>query len=90
MNKVKIGLNVFAMVILFIMIFLMINYLSFRHYKRVDLTKAQIFTLSEKTKNVVKNLDKELKITVFLTPRQNPAVYRNVQVDWRVYSSFKR
>lgn len=45
-------------------IFLMLNWLSFRHWKRFDLTKNKIYSLSDESKKVLKKLNKELQIYV--------------------------
>lgn len=49
-------------------LFLMVNYLGMRHYKRWDWTSAQLYTLSEKSKQVVKDLDHDVDIVVLLNP----------------------
>ena len=46
----------------------MINWLGFRHYSRGDWTKSQIYSLSEKTLNVLKGVDTEVSAIVFMTP----------------------
>jgi ABC-type uncharacterized transport system involved in gliding motility auxiliary subunit len=47
---------------------LMVNWLGFRHYVRGDWTKAGIYSLSDKTVNIVKDLKDDVKIIVFMTP----------------------
>jgi ABC-type uncharacterized transport system involved in gliding motility auxiliary subunit len=49
-------------------LFLILNYLSFRHYHRWDATASQTFTLSPQTAKVVKDLKAPLKVVVFLAP----------------------
>ena len=46
----------------------MVNWLGFRHYLRADWTRSQIYSLSDKTLNVLKGVDAEVGITVFMTP----------------------
>lgn len=46
----------------------MVNWLSFRHYSRGDWTKSQIYSLSEKTLNVLKSVKDDVSVTVFMTP----------------------
>ena len=48
-------------------IVIMINYLAFRHYERFDWTSQGVFTLSPKSKSVLKELDKDIDIYVFLS-----------------------
>ena len=47
---------------------LMVNWLGARHYGRFDWTKSKIYSLSEKTTNVLKSVDKDVKVVVFMTP----------------------
>ena len=44
-----------------------LNYLSARHWSRGDWTRTKIYSLSETTKKVVKNLSRPVQITVFLS-----------------------
>ncbi len=48
-------------------IVLMANYLAYRHYQRFDWTSQNIFTLSAKSKEVLRGLNKDLDIYVFLS-----------------------
>ncbi len=47
-------------------ILIMINYVAFKHYKHLDLSESQFYTLSEKTKEVLKKLDSPVTIYTFL------------------------
>jgi len=55
-------------VILLIALTFMINWLGARHWRRLDWTKSHLYTLSEKTGNVLHNLKDEVKVVVFMTP----------------------
>ena len=55
-------------VILLIALTFMINWLGARHWRRLDWTKSHLYTLSEKTDNVLHNLKDEVKVIVFMTP----------------------
>ncbi len=55
-------------VILALVLFVMLNYLGNRHYKRFDWTSSQLYTLSEKSRNVVEDLDQEIEAVIFLSP----------------------
>ena len=46
----------------------MVNWLGFRHYVRADWTKSQIYSLSDKTLNVLKGVDSDVSAIVFMTP----------------------
>ncbi|HEV8241040.1 MAG TPA: GldG family protein [Thermoanaerobaculia bacterium] len=43
-----------------------LNYLSFRHYRRWDWTKSHLYTLSEKSQSIVKGLAKDVDVIVFM------------------------
>lgn len=48
-------------------IVMMGNYLSFRHYARWDWTSEKIFTLSDRTRAVLRDLDRDLDIWLLLS-----------------------
>jgi len=60
------GGNAFLMSITFIGILAMVNLLSARHHKRIDLTEAKEFSLSNQTVQVLKGLKQPVKITAFM------------------------
>jgi ABC-type uncharacterized transport system involved in gliding motility auxiliary subunit len=43
-----------------------VNYLSTRHWKRFDWTRAQVYSLSETTKKTLEGLKKPVQVTVFM------------------------
>jgi ABC-2 type transport system permease protein len=45
----------------------MVNYLAFRHYQRFDWTSQGLFTLSPKSKTVLRELDKDIDLYVFMS-----------------------
>ena len=49
----------------------MVLYLGFRHYRRIDLTSRGYYTLSDKTRAVLKTLVSELDILVFIDPNRS-------------------
>ena len=55
-------------VMLALALFVLVNYLSLRHYHRFDLTSSKLYSLSEKSEKVVAALDREIEAVVFLTP----------------------
>ncbi|HEX7480440.1 MAG TPA: GldG family protein, partial [Polyangiales bacterium] len=48
-------------------IVVMVNYLAFRHYQRFDWTSQGMFTLSPKSKEVLRGLGKDIDIYVFMS-----------------------
>lgn len=51
----------------FAAIVLMLNYLAYRHYERWDWTVESIYTLSDRTKEVLTGLDRPVEIYIFLS-----------------------
>jgi hypothetical protein len=56
-----------ASTLLLVAIVAMANYLAFRHYKRFDWTTQGIYTLSAKSKSVLRDLDKDVDVYLFLS-----------------------
>jgi ABC-type uncharacterized transport system involved in gliding motility auxiliary subunit len=46
----------------------MVTWLSYRHYVRADWTSSKIYSLSDKTKNVLKGIKDEVRVVVLMTP----------------------
>ena len=63
--RFQIGLNVVIQVLILFIIFLMVNYLGFRHFQRWDLSRSQKFTLSGKTLDILKNLEEPVDVIVW-------------------------
>lgn len=61
-----------AVTALLVLILGMANYLAFRHYERFDLTSSGMYTLSDKSKKVLKDLSQDVTIYVFMS-RNEPA-----------------
>jgi gliding motility-associatede transport system auxiliary component len=59
-----IGFNVLFQVILTLALFLLVNYLSYTHYLRRDLTPGHDYTLSESSENFIHKLNKDVRITL--------------------------
>jgi ABC-type uncharacterized transport system involved in gliding motility auxiliary subunit len=46
----------------------MVNWLGYRHYLRGDWTASHLYSLSQKTKNVLKGVKDEVRVVVLMTP----------------------
>lgn len=55
-----------------VLILVMLNYLAFRHYERFDLTSEGMYTLSDKSKSVLKGLKEDVTVYLFMS-RNEPA-----------------
>ena len=56
-------------VVLVIALTVMVNWLSSRRWARADWTTTQIYSLSEKTENILSDLSDEIEVVVFMTPQ---------------------
>jgi ABC-type uncharacterized transport system len=58
-------------------IVVMVNYLSLRHYYRTDWSPTRLYTLTEKTRQVLGKLEEPLRVTTYFAPaRLNPSKIR--------------
>src|ERR1051325_5425265 len=82
-RKFAISLNTIALILLAAAITGMVNYLSIRHYKRMDWTKAKYFSLSDKTIELLKTIKEPITCVVFF--QQNQDIYDDVRSLLREY-----
>jgi hypothetical protein len=80
-----IGLNVFFQVILALALFLLVNYLSYTHYERRDLTPGRDYSLSDSTLNYIHKINKDVRI--ILISSGNSEIMRNARM---VAEEFRR
>ncbi|HEX9759135.1 MAG TPA: Gldg family protein [Nitrospiria bacterium] len=71
-RSTQFGLNSFLMVVIFLSIIGILNFLSSRHNQRLDLSETGRFSLAPQTKKVLQNLEQKVKITAF-TESQTPS-----------------
>jgi ABC-type uncharacterized transport system involved in gliding motility auxiliary subunit len=45
----------------------MVNWLGYRHYSRGDWTSSKVYSLSEKSKNILKGVNKDVRVVVLMT-----------------------
>jgi len=60
-----------AGVLVTLALLLIVNYLGWKYHHRFDWTKSRFYTLSEKSENVLKKLDREVDFVVFLPPQND-------------------
>lgn len=63
-------------IVLFTVAILAIYFISERHFFRIDLTSEKRYSLSDNTKNLLRSLDKELDVTVYLDGDLNAGFLR--------------
>jgi len=64
-RSTKMGVNSLLMVVMFIAILVIVNFLASRHSIRWDLSENQNFTLAPQTYRVLRTLPHDVKVTVF-------------------------
>ena len=77
-TKTLIGANVIFMILIVIAIFVFVSYINDRHYYRFDLTASGRYTLSAKTKKILKSLDQPVFITSLLVQNQDYRFYGQI------------
>lgn len=86
---VRIG-TLFAGVLLLAVLFVFLNYFGWKYYKRFDWTKNQLYSLSERTRNVLRKLDRDVDFVVFLAPEQQHELYQPTTELLQRYGSASR
>jgi ABC-type uncharacterized transport system involved in gliding motility auxiliary subunit len=74
--KFAITLNTGLALALAAALFGMANYASFRHYKRLDVSKNKLYQLSDKSLGLLKSLTNTIDVVVFFQPGQE--IYEDV------------
>ena len=67
-RRLAFGVNTALSLLLATVVFGMVNYLSYRHYKRTDWSKSGYYTLSDKTTSLLASLSNEIDVVVFFQP----------------------
>lgn len=83
-RSTRLGLNSIVMVVLFIGILVIINFLVARHSTRWDFSETGHFTLAPQTFQVLRSLTQDVKFTVF-TQERSPlyATYRDLLESYK-------
>ncbi len=81
--KLAFGLNTSLALALMCALVVMVNYLSYRHFKRRDFSRTQYYTLSEKTTGLLAGLTGKVEVIVFFQPGQD--VYEDIRNLLREY-----
>jgi hypothetical protein len=63
-RRLGISFNVFLQILLALVLFLAINYLSYTHYERRDLTPDKDYSLSDISLNSIRKINKDVKIVL--------------------------
>lgn len=80
-RSTRMGTNSIVMVMLFLAILGIANFLGARHTKRWDLSETQHFSLAPQTHRVLRNLSREVMLTVFAQDRSQSAAAAKDMMD---------
>ncbi|WP_447979850.1 DUF4350 domain-containing protein [Candidatus Nitrospira bockiana] len=83
-RSTRLGFNSILMVLLFVGILVIVNFLAARHSTRWDFSETQHFTLAPQTFQVLRGLKQDVKFTVF-TQERSPSftTYRDLLDSYR-------
>lgn len=70
-RSTRYGANAIIYSLIFILILIAVNWISSQHHARMDLTAEKVYSLSSQSVQVVKNLDKPLKLVGFFAGGEN-------------------
>jgi ABC-type uncharacterized transport system involved in gliding motility auxiliary subunit len=78
----KAGVNLGGLLIAFLAILGLLNYLGYRYHKRFDLTPEGLYTLSDQSKKILNGLQKDVRVIKFDKVEDQPlsdqmAVFKN-------------
>jgi gliding motility-associatede transport system auxiliary component len=79
-----------AGVLLLAALLVIVNYFGWKYYKRFDWTRSHLYSLSEKTLNVLKGLNRDVDFIVFLSPDQQRELYQPTTEVLQRYGSASR
>lgn len=83
----KYGTMSIVSIVVFLAILAAVNYLGTRQNKRWDLTANQVFSLSDQTIRILKELKEPVHITVFFDPRQGKEVHEDRLVEFQYHTN---
>jgi ABC-type uncharacterized transport system involved in gliding motility auxiliary subunit len=77
-RSARLGANTAVMTVAVVAILALLNFLGYRHHKRVDVTAEKLYTLSDQTRKIVSGLQKDVKIIKF-DKQDDPALSERLQ-----------
>jgi gliding-associated putative ABC transporter substrate-binding component GldG len=92
MKPKRLGSNIVAEVVVVVAIIALINLISLRFFSRADLTEGNLYSISESTKQVVRDLDDIVNVKVYFSKKLPPYLatltrgVRDVLDEYRAYA----
>lgn len=69
-KRLQIGINVLVQLVVLFVIVAMVNFISFKHFKRWDFSRNQKYALSEQTRQILGGLKKPVHAVIFFSSGQ--------------------
>src|SRR5215510_6155372 len=82
----KLGANTVAISVAVIAILGIINFIGYRHHKRFDLTTEGLYTISDQTKKILGNLNKDVKVMRFDKDTPDAQKLGDLMSEFKYYS----
>src|SRR5262249_31953797 len=87
-RSTRLGANSAVLTIAAIAIIALLNFLGYRHHKRIDVTSEQLYNISDQTRKVVSGLNKDVKIIKF--NQTNDPQLQDMMKEYREVSNHAR
>jgi gliding-associated putative ABC transporter substrate-binding component GldG len=75
LNRFKYARDSYLITVLIVIIALMLNFIAARHFVKVDLTKNQLYAVSDASKKIMGNLDDIVTVKVFFSDTLPPNLF---------------
>ena len=91
-KRIKYGANTAIFIVLILGILVLVNFLSSRRFLRLDLTEDKRYTVSNATKDVIRNLDDIVTITTYFSsePARVAQIHRDIRDVLDEYKAFSK
>jgi gliding-associated putative ABC transporter substrate-binding component GldG len=91
MNKLQLTGSNLAEILIVVAILVVVNWLGYKFFTRLDLTQNHQYTISKSTKNILASLDDPVSVSVYLSneiPAQMQPVRRTLKDTLEEYSAY--
>ncbi|GAB4241651.1 MAG: Gldg family protein [Acidobacteriota bacterium] len=83
----RLGGMALASLFLVLGILALANFLNYRHHKRIDLSEGRLHALSDQTRKILENLDKDIRLIGFFQDEMGGRRFQDLAREYRYLSS---
>lgn len=83
----RLGGMALASLLLVLGILALANFLNYRHHKRIDLSEGRLHALSDQTRKILENLDKDIRLIGFFQDEVGGRRFQDLAREYRYLSS---